>query len=68
MTPAELAGFLERRGLTAAAFGAEVEPPIPRQTVYRLRDGNRRIGAGMAARLREAMRRIEARGERERRG
>ena len=59
MTAAEIAGFRRRHDLTQAELGALFEPPLPRQQVNRLERGKRPLSPGMAARLREVVRRLE---------
>jgi plasmid maintenance system antidote protein VapI len=59
MTPAELRATRERLGLTQARLAQSVEPPVARTDIVNIESGRRPIGAGMAARLREAIRRLE---------
>ena len=59
MQPPEVRAFMERHGLSAAALGRLLDPPLDRHRAGRLVAGKLPIGSGMAARLREAMRKIE---------
>jgi hypothetical protein len=56
VTGADIRAFRVAHGLTLAAMGKLVQPPIGREDVWKMEAGQRVIGPGMAARLREAMR------------